>query len=197
MSPRRSVPGRPARARPAPRSTDRLRARRRARRPLPHRPRGRLRTSAERLSARASSSLISLMIVTPVSESPAMSARSTGAAPRQRGRSDGWTLSHSRSASTSSGTIKPYATATTVGAPTSRPSWGESGSSTGIPSRRAVSLAGERASLRPLPAGASGRVISERISCRSARRSRTSAPNAAVAATAIGRVNARRERAAA
>ena len=29
------------------------------------------------------------MIVTPVSGSPAMSARSTGAAPRQRGRSDG------------------------------------------------------------------------------------------------------------
>ena len=35
------------------------------------------------------------MIVTPVSASPAMIARSTGAAPRQRGRSDGWTLSQS------------------------------------------------------------------------------------------------------
>ncbi len=34
-------------------------------------------------------------IVTPVRESPAISARSTGAAPRQRGRSDGCTFSHS------------------------------------------------------------------------------------------------------
>ena len=35
---------------------------------------------------------VSAMIVTPVSASPAMIARSTGAAPRQRGSSDGWTL---------------------------------------------------------------------------------------------------------
>src|SRR5579862_9463312 len=33
-------------------------------------------------------------IVTPVCSSPARIARSTGAAPRQRGSSDGWTLSH-------------------------------------------------------------------------------------------------------
>ena len=33
--------------------------------------------------------------MTPVSRSPAMSARSTGAAPRQRGSSDGWTFSQS------------------------------------------------------------------------------------------------------
>jgi hypothetical protein len=32
------------------------------------------------------------MIVTPVAPSPASSARSIGAAPRQRGRSDAWTL---------------------------------------------------------------------------------------------------------
>ena len=37
------------------------------------------------------------MIETPVSASPAMIARSTGAAPRQRGSSDGWTLSISKS----------------------------------------------------------------------------------------------------
>ena len=55
----------------------------------------------------ASSSFTSLMIVTPVSASPAMSARSTGAAPRQRGSSDGWTLSQSRSASSASGTMQP------------------------------------------------------------------------------------------
>jgi hypothetical protein len=35
------------------------------------------------------------MIETPVSSSPAMIARSTGAAPRQRGSSDGCTLSSS------------------------------------------------------------------------------------------------------
>ena len=37
------------------------------------------------------------MIETPVSASPAMIARSIGAAPRQRGSSDGWTLSSSSS----------------------------------------------------------------------------------------------------
>ena len=35
---------------------------------------------------------VSRMIVTPVPASPAMIARSTGAAPRQRGNNDGWTL---------------------------------------------------------------------------------------------------------
>ena len=45
----------------------------------------------------ASSSFTSSMIVTPVSSSPAISARSTGAAPRQRGRSDGCTFSQRRS----------------------------------------------------------------------------------------------------
>ena len=45
----------------------------------------------------ASSSAVVRWIVTPVSASPAMIARSTGAAPRQRGRSDGWTFSQSRS----------------------------------------------------------------------------------------------------
>jgi hypothetical protein len=40
---------------------------------------------------RACSAIVS-WIVTPVSTSPARMARSTGAAPRQRGSSDGWTL---------------------------------------------------------------------------------------------------------
>ena len=35
---------------------------------------------------------VTRMIATPVSPSPAMIARSIGAAPRQRGSSDGWTL---------------------------------------------------------------------------------------------------------
>jgi hypothetical protein len=35
------------------------------------------------------------MIDTPVSSSPAIIARSIGAAPRQRGSSDGWTLTSS------------------------------------------------------------------------------------------------------
>ena len=52
---------------------------------------------------------MSLMIVTPVSVSPAMIARSTGAAPRQRGSSDGWTLSHRWRARRPAGTIAPYA----------------------------------------------------------------------------------------
>ena len=39
-----------------------------------------------------SSPAVRRMIDTPVSASPAMIARSTGAAPRQRGSSDGWTL---------------------------------------------------------------------------------------------------------
>ena len=141
----------------------------------------------------------SRMIVTPVSASPAMSARSTGAAPRQRGRSDGWTFSQSRSSSTSSGTMSPYATATTTSARRDR------GPVRGAPARApecrvaaADSLAGERREPSgPCPAGASGRVSSARDLVPSARRSRTSAPKGAVAATAIGRVNARRGRAAA
>ena len=51
----------------------------------------------------ASSSAVVRWIVTPVSVSPAMIARSTGAAPRQRGSSDGWTFSQSRSSSSSVG----------------------------------------------------------------------------------------------
>src|SRR5918995_1477179 len=46
----------------------------------------------------ASKSAVVLWMVTPVSRSPAMIARSTGAAPRQRGRREGWTFSQSRSA---------------------------------------------------------------------------------------------------
>ena len=46
--------------------------------------------------------------------SPARIARSTGAAPRQRGSSDGWTLSHSARSSSTFGISRPYAQTTTV-----------------------------------------------------------------------------------
>ena len=70
--------------------------------------------------------------------------------------------------------------------------YGEEGNDTfGNPS-----LAADGTSMRPLPAGASGRVRTEVTSCVDASRSRTSAPNGAVAATAIDELNARRGRAA-
>ncbi len=50
-----------------------------------------------------------------------MSARSTGAAPRQRGKERRVDVEPEPLGEHSSGTIRPYATATTVGAPTSRP----------------------------------------------------------------------------
>ena len=62
---------------------------------------------------------------------------------------------------------------------------GRSACSTGMPSPSATAFAGGAATLRPRPAGASGRVSSAVTSCVAASRSRTSAPNGAVAATAI------------
>ena len=56
---------------------------------------------------------------------------------------------------------------------------------TGMPSRSAVSFAGVGASVRPRPRGLSGRVSRSATSCAAASRSSTSAPNGAVAATAI------------
>src|SRR4051794_26903587 len=53
-----------------------------------------------------------------------------------------------------------------------------------MPSRSATSFAGGAPVFRPRPRGASGRVSSAEISWRCARRSSTSAPNGAVAATA-------------
>ena len=54
-----------------------------------------------------------------------------------------------------------------------------------MPSRSADPFAGGAATLRPRPGGRSGRVSSAATSCRAASRSSTSAPNGAVAATAI------------
>ena len=49
------------------------------------------------------------IVVTPVRSSPARIARSTGAAPRQRGSSEKWTFTHPSlgTASTSGGRIAP------------------------------------------------------------------------------------------
>ena len=85
----------------------RPRARPRARRPRPRRPPARPGTPRCAAIGPASSSLTVRWIVTPVSSSPAMSARSTGAAPRQRGRSDGWTLSQSARSSSAAGISRP------------------------------------------------------------------------------------------
>jgi hypothetical protein len=49
------------------------------------------------------------MMQTPVCLSPAIIARSTGAAPRQRGSSDGWTLSNECSDSRGSRSSAPKA----------------------------------------------------------------------------------------
>ena len=64
-----------------------------------------------------SSPAVTRMIDTPVCSSPAMIARSTGAAPRQRGSSDGWTLSISKSDSSGSLMSAPNAHTTTTSAP--------------------------------------------------------------------------------
>src|SRR5438034_120988 len=110
-----------------------------------------------------------------------MIARSTGAAPRHRGRSDGWTFSHTARSSNDTGIKRPYAATMTVSTSTIS---GRAGWSTGTPSRSATTFAGGGATARPLPAGASGRVSTNAISCRAASRSTTSAPKGAVAATA-------------
>ncbi len=60
------------------------------------------------------------MIVTPVSASPAMIARSIGAAPRHRGISDGWTFSISSSTSSGSRISWPNAHTTPTSTPESR-----------------------------------------------------------------------------
>ena len=108
---------------------------------------------------------------TPVRSSPAMIARSIGAAPRQRGSSDGWTLKISCSDSSGSLISAPKAhTHTTSGsaaairARASSPLT-DSGWSSSIPSSRAVSATGGAASRRPRPRGRSGRVTTSAGRC--------------------------------
>src|SRR5262245_26677151 len=129
------------------------------------------------------------MIDTPVWVSPAMIARSTGAAPRQRGSSEGWTFNSSCSDRRGSLMRAPNAHTTTVwrappaaiiaraaGSLTLR------GCATGIPSERARSATGGEASRRPRPRGRSGRVSTSvgRWASLPARRSRTAAANSEV-----------------
>ena len=109
-------------------------------------------------SGPASSAATVSWIVTPVSSSPARIARSTGAAPRQRGSSDGMDVQPERLVE------QRLRDQQAVGADHDRVdglvggSSGRSGWCTGIPSRSAASFAGGGASLRPRPRGASGRV---------------------------------------
>ena len=134
----------------------------------------------------ASSALTVSWIVTPVVSSPARIARSTGAAPRQRGSSDGWTLSQSELARAGRGDQEP------VGADDDRVDrvgrqLGPLGlDAPGCRGARRPPSRAARASLRPRPRGASGRVSRKAISwLRRPSRSSTSAPKDAVAATAI------------
>ena len=71
-----------------------------------------------RRSARCSRPASTAMRQTPVSESPSRRARSTGAAPRHRGRSEKWRLTIGSRSSTATGMIRPYATTTPSSAPT-------------------------------------------------------------------------------
>ena len=122
---------------------------------------------AARRSGRRRARRVVRWIVTPVSRSPAMIARSTGAAPRQRGSSDGWTFSQSRSLEQLLGDEHAVAGDDDDPAPRRGTRSSRSGCSTGIPSRSAASFAGGAAILRPRPGGRSGRVTRSSISWRS------------------------------
>jgi hypothetical protein len=60
------------------------------------------------------------MMVTPVCRSPAISARSIGAAPRQRGINEGWTLSIRDSLSSGSRISWPKAQTAIASGPAAR-----------------------------------------------------------------------------
>ena len=103
-------------------------------------------------------------MLTPVRSSPAIIARSIGAAPRHRGSSDGWTLRISCSDSSGSLISAPNAHTTSASgsaaAIVARASssltvavWASSSSSS-----RAVSATGGDCNRRPRPRGRSGRV---------------------------------------
>src|SRR3984957_17404050 len=143
---------------------------------------------ADRHTGPLSRPAVRRMIETPVRASPAIIARSTGAAPRQRGSSDGCTLSSSPTDSSGSLISAPNAHTTTAcgsiaatydnvtGALTF------AGCSTRSPRERARSATGGEASRRPRPRGRSGRVSTSAGRCesRSARRSRIAAAKSVV-----------------
>ena len=127
------------------------------------------------------------MIDTPVSSSPASIARSTGAAPRQRGSSDGCRFSISCSDSSGSLISAPKAQIAIASGSAAAirslacSAFTSSGWKTSMPSSRAVSATGGAASLRPRPRGASGRVTTSCGLCGlAARRSRTVAAKSEV-----------------
>src|SRR3954453_21668654 len=120
------------------------------------------------------------MIDTPVTASPASMARSTGAAPRQRGSREGWTFSIGCSESSGSLISAPYAQISTapgsaaVMAARASSELTLSGWITSISSARAASATGGGDSLRPRPRGLSGRVTTRFGRCSlAARRSST------------------------
>ena len=143
-----------------------------------HRARRARRSPAQRPDRRRARPTVS-WIVTPVSVSPARIARSTGAAPRQRGSSDGCTFSQSDRVEQRAAECRGRTRRRRRGRPAAGSS-GRSGWCTGMPSCSATCFAGGGASLRPRPRGASGRVSRKatRASRRAARaRRRRAAPS--------------------
>jgi len=107
---------------------------------------------------------VSRITQTPVRFSPAMIARSIGAAPRQCGSSEGWMLSSGHSESSGSRTIWPKAQTMTASGRTARIRASDSSSltapvcSSSMPSSVATSAAGGDCMRRPRPLGRSGGV---------------------------------------
>src|SRR5579859_5312410 len=127
------------------------------------------------------------MIDTPVASSPAMMARSIGAAPRHRGSSDGWTLSIGYSESNGSRMSAPNAqTQTTSGRAAAiwaraASSLTDAGWASSRPSSAATCATGGAARRRPRPAGRSGRVTTRAGRCAvAASARRTAAANSEV-----------------
>ena len=121
------------------------------------------------------------MIVTPVSVSPAMIARSIGAAPRHLGISEGCTFSISSSESSGSRISWPNAHTTPTSAPLARIRSTDPWSLTpavwcsSMPSSPAAAATGEGASLRPRPRGRSGGVTTRTGRCGEAASRRSTA----------------------
>ncbi len=103
------------------------------------------------------------MMLTPVTWSPAKIARSTGAAPRHRGRSEKWAFSMGVLSRRAAGTIRPYATTTPSSAP--EPGTSSIRSVTLSPVSRAACLTGLGASPAPLPRRLSGWLTTTTTSC--------------------------------
>lgn len=123
----------------------------------------------------------------PVNDSPAQIARCTGAAPRHCGSSEKCKLYHPNGNASSTGSLsrRPYATTAPASAPVALSAARNvsslgSHSMTGSPSSSAACLTGLGMSLRPRPAGASGRVNTATtskcsVSCASLRNEGTAA----------------------